>query len=120
MPTGTPVPAAREGVVESVRSEEDDRAGALEKRRANYVRIRHADGTIGVYAHLDTTSIRPGTRVSAGDTIGLSGNTGYSTQPHLHFHVEKNGASIPCAFVDVDDEGGVPRAGRLYRGSWTR
>jgi murein DD-endopeptidase MepM/ murein hydrolase activator NlpD len=120
MPTGTPVSAARDGVVEGVRSEADDRSRSLEKRRANYVRVRHLDGTTGVYAHLDSTSLRIGARVRAGETIGWSGNTGYSTQPHLHFHVEVNGASVPCAFADSDDEGGVPRVGRLYRGSWER
>jgi len=116
MPMRTPIPAARAGEVIAVRSEPDDRNVPFEERIANYVRIRHADGSVAVYAHLDTTTRRPGEFVRAGEVIGLSGNTGYSTQPHLHFHVEKDGRSIPIAFFGVRDPGGVPRAGRLYQG----
>ncbi|RMH59862.1 MAG: M23 family metallopeptidase [Candidatus Hydrogenedentota bacterium] len=120
MPVGTPIPAARDGVVVFVRNRPYDRMVPLEKRIANVVKVRHRDGTVGVYAHLDTTSIRIGTHVRVGDIIGHSGNTGYSTRPHLHFHVEKDGRSIPIAFVDVDDPLGIPRVGKLYQGSGTR
>lgn len=114
----TPVPAARAGVVVEVRAEPEDRALPLTLRHANFVRIRHEDGTVGVYAHIDSSVIRPGAKVRPGDIIASSGNTGYSTQPHLHFHVEKNNRSIPIAFLDVKDPDGIPRVGKLYTGSW--
>lgn len=94
LPVGTPVVAARGGVVmDSARN--FHRAGTDENRdgpRANYVRILHDDGTMAVYAHLDYTAVtvRDGQRVQAGQLIGRSGNTGYSTGPHLHFSVQIN------------------------------
>lgn len=91
---GTPVLAARAGVVMQV---EDDFEGAgLDREkyagRANHVRIVHADGSMAVYAHLqpDSGLARPGARVRQGQEIGRSGNTGYSTGPHLHFAIQVN------------------------------
>ncbi len=93
-PEGTPVLAAREGLVMQIA---DDFRGAgldLEKygARANFVRILHADGSMALYAHLqpETAQVRPGTRVRAGQVIGAVGNTGFSTGPHLHFVVQVN------------------------------
>jgi len=114
MKIGTEVFAARSGTVVATRSEYDDPRRPIELRVANYVKIAHSDGTIGVYAHIDTALVKPGDKVKAGDLIALSGNTGYSTRPHLHFHVEKNGMSIPISFIDVYDDSGIPRAGRTY------
>ncbi len=116
MPTGTPVPAARAGVVAAVRNEREDPTLPIELRRANYVRILHEDGTTAVYAHIDTTWLAPGRAVEEGEPVALSGNTGYSTRPHLHFHVERDGRTIPASFRDVRDDSGIPRAGRIYRG----
>jgi len=92
--TGTPVLAARDGVVMQVESD-FDRAGLnLEKYggRANFVRILHDDGAMSLYAHLKTEGalVRVGQRVRAGQQIGLSGNTGFTTGPHLHFAVQVN------------------------------
>lgn len=105
MPTGTPVLAARGGVVMDV---EDDFHGGEQTpkflERANRVRILHDDGSMAVYAHLDSNSARvyPGTKVPAGAWIGNSGNTGYSSGPHLHFVVQVNAGlslvSIPFRF----------------------
>ena len=92
--TGTPVTAARAGVVMQV--EAGFRGSGLAygeyARRANLVRILHDDGTMALYAHLaaDGVLVRQGQRVQAGQRIGLSGNTGYSTAPHLHFAVQVN------------------------------
>lgn len=91
---GTPVLAAREGLVMQVESD-FDRAGLnLEKYggRANFVRILHDDGAMSLYAHLkiDGVLVRVGQRVRAGQQIGLSGNTGFTTGPHLHFAVQVN------------------------------
>ena len=64
----------------------------------------HDDGTIAIYAHLNWNSIRvePGDRVERGEFIAESGNTGFSTGPHLHFAVLKNVGmfleSVPVRF----------------------
>lgn len=91
---GTPVLAAREGIVMEV---QDDYYGAgLDKEkfasRANVVRILHRDGSMAVYAHLrpESVVVQTGRYVYAGQAIGESGNTGFSTGPHLHFCVQVN------------------------------
>ena len=93
-PIGTPVLAARDGVVMQVESD-FARAGLDRERyagRANLIRILHDDGTMAMYAHLkaDGVLVRPAQRVRAGDVIGLSGNTGFTSGPHLHFAVQVN------------------------------
>jgi len=94
LPVGTDVHAARGGTVMDV-ERYFHRAGNNPERdgpRANYVRILHDDGSMAVYAHLDYNAVlvRPGERVEAGQIIGRSGNTGFSTGPHLHFAVQIN------------------------------
>lgn len=92
---GTPVLAAREGVVMQVESD-FDKAGLNREKyggRANFVRILHDDGSMTLYGHLkadDGVLVRVGQRVRAGQQIGLSGNTGFTTGPHLHFAVQVN------------------------------
>jgi murein DD-endopeptidase MepM/ murein hydrolase activator NlpD len=93
-PSGTPVRAARAGVVMEVEDGFDgggrDRANDL--GRANFVRIVHADGTMALYAHLQRGGlrVRVGQRVGTGEPIGLVGATGFATGPHLHFAVQAN------------------------------
>ena len=91
---GTPVLAARGGVVMQVESDFEKAGLNLEKYggRANFVRILHDDGTMGLYAHLDLDGVlvRVGQRVRSGQQIGRSGNTGFTTGPHLHFAVQVN------------------------------
>jgi murein DD-endopeptidase MepM/ murein hydrolase activator NlpD len=91
---GTPVLAARDGVVMQVESDFAKAGLNLEKfgGRANFVRILHDDGTMALYAHLQESGVlvRVGQRVRAGQQIGLSGNTGFTTGPHLHFVVQVN------------------------------
>ena len=106
---GTPVLAARDGVVMQV--EEDFLATGRDLERyggrANYIRVAHDDGSMAVYAHLAPHSslFRPGERVHAGNFLAKSGNTGFSTGPHLHFAVQKNAGlalrSIPFAMTGV-------------------
>jgi murein DD-endopeptidase MepM/ murein hydrolase activator NlpD len=110
VPEGTPVLAARAGTVMQV--EESFRAhgsnAAVYGDRANFVRILHDDGSMAVYAHLAPASMlrRPGDRVAVGQMVGKSGNTGFSTGPHLHFSVQRNTGmalvSIPFAVEGVD------------------
>jgi len=104
---GTPILAARGGTVMQVESGFD--RGGLNKEtygaRANLVRILHDDGSMAIYAHLreNGVMVRVGEKVSLGQLIGYSGNTGYSSGPHLHFCVQVNSAgrliSIPFRMV---------------------
>lgn len=90
MPVGTPVHAAREGVV--IDTEQQYSRGGASRRYAgyaNYIVILHSDGTTGEYYHLQQNgvSVDVGEQVALGQFIGLSGNTGFSSLPHLHFAV---------------------------------
>ena len=94
VPVGTPVLAARGGVVMQTQGGFRDHGldRARDTGRANYIRILHDDGSMALYAHLAEGGVLVsiGQRVEAGQRIGLSGNTGYSTAPHLHFAVQVN------------------------------
>ena len=106
LPVGTDIFAARDGIVFAVES--SNYRGGLDTSRhgaqANVVQVLHDDGTYAVYAHLNRASIRvrPGDRVRRGEFIAESGNTGFSTGPHLHFVVLRNAGmrleSIPVVF----------------------
>jgi murein DD-endopeptidase MepM/ murein hydrolase activator NlpD len=92
MDEGTHVHAARGGLV--VGSRDDSSVGGANKKfewDANYVLIKHDDGTFGHYVHLQKggNRVKVGDVVNAGDWIGRSGNTGHTTGPHLHFAVFK-------------------------------
>jgi murein DD-endopeptidase MepM/ murein hydrolase activator NlpD len=92
--------AARDGwVIDNVRYFGEGAPTKNQLMRANYVRVLHDDGTWAVYAHLDSFSsdLAPGKRVKAGDVLGRSGNSGYSSGPHLHFVVQKNGGAQPIS-----------------------
>ena len=117
MPIGTQVYAARGGIVMHI---EEDFFGSGQRarfgNRANHVRILHEDGSMGLYAHLKTesVSVRAGQVVAAGEPIALSGNTGYSTGPHLHFAVQRNAGmsleNIPFHFSDGEGGSFEPKA----------
>ena len=108
-PVGTPVLAARGGIVLQV--DTGYRGSGLDyardATRANFIRILHDDGTMALYGHLapDGAQVVPGQRVEVGQRIGSSGNTGYSSAPHLHFVVQVNRGgqlvSIPFRMQDV-------------------
>ena len=91
MPEGTPVHAAREGVIYSSK-EDSDEGGPFSKyeRKANYIIIRHDDGSFGCYWHLQQNGvvIKRG-KVAKGQLIGYSGSTGFVLRPHLHFAVKR-------------------------------
>lgn len=90
---GTPVYAARAGIVMQVEAaQRGSGLGRGDASRANFIRILHDDGSMALYGHLahDGVRVRPGQAVQQGQMIGLSGNTGYSTAPHLHFVVQVN------------------------------
>ena len=121
MPIGTDIFAARDGLVFDV-SADNFRSGLDPDRdgpAANVVQILHDDGTYAVYAHLNWNSIRvrPGDRVVRGQYIAESGNTGFSSGPHLHFVVLRNvgmrTTSVPVVFEGVDRSTVVPATGGL-------
>lgn len=88
---GTRVYAAREGTVIAARADSNFGGPDLErfKNAANYVVIKHSDGTYGSYLHLKRGGVmlRLGDRVARGQVIGLAGATGAASQAHLHFDV---------------------------------
>ena len=111
---GTPILAARDGVVMQVESGYD-RAGTNKQKfaeRANLVRILHEDGSMGVYAHLKENGVyvRVGQRVGVGQQIAVSGNTGFTSGPHLHFCVQVNRGMrlVSEPFRMVSDRGFLP------------
>lgn len=119
MPIGTDIFAARGGIVFDVAS--NNFRGGLDPERdgpsANVVRILHDDGTYAIYAHLNTNSIRvrPGDRVLRGQYIADSGNTGFSSGPHLHFAVVRNVGmeiqSLPVLFAGQNAATVMPSTG---------
>lgn len=85
-PIGTPVKGAGDGVVV--------KAGAPERGYGYQVEIDHGYGFRTKYAHLSKINVRIGQQVKRGDVVGLCGSTGYSTGPHLHYEVIKNGTTV--------------------------
>ncbi len=66
----------------------------------NYIILRHANGYQSLYGHLSSIAVKEGSSVAQGAVIGLSGNTGQSTGPHLHFSIFKNGQALdPLKYV---------------------
>jgi murein DD-endopeptidase MepM/ murein hydrolase activator NlpD len=121
MPIGTNVFAARDGVVIEVASDffENGTNYLVDGPRANVARILHDDGTMALYVHLNWNSIRvvPGQRVRRGEYLADSGNTGFSTGPHLHFVVQRNegGALVAVPLEFASSTGAVTLvAGQTY------
>lgn len=70
----------------------------------NMVKIRHANGIVTLYAHMDAIYVSEGQRVSRGQQIGTVGNSGRSTGPHLHFEVIRNGVRVnPSSYFNSKD-----------------
>jgi len=124
MPVGTAIHAVRSGTVMDV--EEDFNSGGTNKEKfvdkANHVRILHEDGTMAVYAHLDlaSVSVRPGSRIRAGQKIARSGNTGFSSGPHLHFVIQQNTGmkliSVPYKFQTATGAPATPEVNQVLQG----
>ncbi len=83
--TGTPILASGPGVVE---------AAGYEGPNGNRVAINHGFGYRSVYAHLSKVQVKPGDQVKRGQIVGLSGNTGRSSGPHLHYTLYYHGKTI--------------------------
>ena len=89
---GDRIRAVYDGIVLSVG--EDSRSG-------NYIFLEHKNGYVTFYCHCSEILAEEGTVIRQGETIALVGSTGYSTGPHLHFEIRKNGESIdPLPFIE--------------------
>lgn len=87
---GSLVCASREGIVHKIKDE--FKKGGPKKKylsKGNHIIIKHSDGTYAAYWHLGHKGVlvKPGDTIKKGEIIGFSGNTGYSSWPHLHFDV---------------------------------
>jgi murein DD-endopeptidase MepM/ murein hydrolase activator NlpD len=88
VPTGTPVHAMADGEVIIAK---------YSSAYGNYIVIDHGSGISTLYAHNSKLLVHVGQKIEGGEIISKSGNTGYSTGPHLHFEVRKNGTPIDPA-----------------------
>lgn len=98
-PTGTKVYATADGVV--------DYAGVKKNGYGIHIDIRHGFGYKTKYAHLSKLLVKDGQKVKRGDLIGLTGNTGLSKGPHLHYEISKNNKKInpiDYFYLDLDPE----------------
>jgi murein DD-endopeptidase MepM/ murein hydrolase activator NlpD len=85
VPQGTPIRASGGGTVEAAGADPD---------YGLFVLLRHPDGFQTMYGHASRLVVREGDAVAAGQVIALSGNTGRSTAPHLHFEVRRDGRPL--------------------------
>ena len=85
-PKGTSVYTTAEGRVV--------RAGFQAGGYGNFIEVKHPNGLSSVYGHLSRIDVHTGQEVASGERIGLVGSTGYSTGPHLHFEVRRNGDQV--------------------------
>jgi murein DD-endopeptidase MepM/ murein hydrolase activator NlpD len=126
---GTPIRAARGGTVTAVVEDQinnsfglyavmtEDQVEAVCKEWkcfANYLVIRHQDGSEAKYIHMPEGGVVPekGQKVFRGDVVGYVGNTGYSTNPHLHFHEQlPNGPTTPICFDTLGNPCFIPNKG---------
>ena len=124
MPEGTPVYAARGGTVVQLTDTNDQHCA--ERRCAqfnNAIEVLHSDGTYADYTHLqkDGAAVVLGQRVEQGQLIGYSGWTGYSSGPHLHFGVYRQGwAKREYLPVTLQTQAGPQVGGDLVEGQLVR
>lgn len=101
--TGAPVLSPCSGTIAAAADDMPDE-GSMQARGAqvfgNYVAVEDQSGVLIVLAHMKKGSIcvRRGDRVSAGQVVGCAGNSGRSSEPHLHVHAERNGDAVPLRF----------------------
>ena len=91
MKIGTKIYASRDGIVVNTKNNGSKHGSKKYIKEANFITIKHNDGTYAKYAHLKKGGVRVkvGQKIKRGQFIGLSGNTGYTKGPHLHFIVFK-------------------------------
>ena len=92
-PTGTKVLSTNDGIVRSVNDS---------RNYGKVVVVDHGLGVFSFYLHLSETIAKKGTFVYKGDVIGLSGETGYADEPHLHFSIRIYGVTVdPVKFLEL-------------------
>ena len=123
MPIGTKVHAMREGIVVALESKNTEHGYSPEfSNKSNFISIQHVDGTIAQYGHLNTDGVKValGQRVYKHQYIARSGNTGYSSGPHLHVHIsaileaDKPSTSIPFSFLSKQGRINTPQEKTSY------
>lgn len=123
MNIGTKIYAARDGIV--IQTKDDSNKHGFAKKFAkygNHITILHNDGTFATYYHLKKggVMVHVGQKVFRGNPIGYSGNTGYSSGPHLHFEVfhatsDLKIQSIPIRFISASSVVDNPQVRKFYR-----
>lgn len=123
IPVGTPLTAMADGIVQYTYDKTGpgdrcyDGGGSDCFPYANYVVLRHGDGTGSIYKHLSKVAVKVGDFVPSGKTVGLSGSTGYSTGPHAHVMRQNicgnatSCQSLKTPFEDVPGNG-IPVTGQ--------
>ena len=110
VPCGTPVPCAAAGMVTAAASDPQG--------YGNYVKISHA-GFVTLYGHLQQALVWPGQEVARLEAIGLSGSTGFSSGPHLHFELRVAGKAIdPLADSQPPADPQVPAPAQPAGTAW--
>ena len=127
MDAGRDLVAAAEGVVVATNDGEFDRCESGECGGGggfgNYVAVQHQDGKVTYYAHMKkwSVAVSNGQHVSCGQKLGQMGSSGWSTGPHIHFGVKKNGSYVdpfdgacsgpPTYWTSQGSHGGLPGKG---------
>lgn len=89
------VTSAADGVIEQVRFDKNG--------YGTHLRVRHDNGSLTIYGHLTKVYVKVGQKVKAKERIGLTGNTGFSSAPHLHFELRPRDVDVNNGFAGAVD-----------------
>jgi murein DD-endopeptidase MepM/ murein hydrolase activator NlpD len=112
VPLGTPLVAADDGVVAFILRWDGLPAATTTTISGDAIGMRRDDGVSWSYSHLSRVDVVVGQRLRAGDVVGLSGTSGKSTGPHLHFRVDVPGLGVvdPLSMLPAPSSGGASAA----------
>lgn len=118
---GDSIYAARSGLVVEVKEDSDIGGnGPKYEPYGNFIKVYHEDGTLGSYVHLvkNGSLVEKGDQINQGQFIGISGNTGWSSGPHLHFMVAQNrdfkNFTLPIKFLNYEEQLFIPLESKSY------